>query len=177
MDGIELETMSCAEKRLVLSDRLSLIIEDRPAASDPARVCGRRLRVIEIERSRLALNLLLDFATEAVGVAEAELNLEALGRQRSADVSFAGQRRRASRLPLRRVVRIGLLRAPKAVEVIDDSTSGIFQQHGGRGVRIGRVKEGVELSLRRVCDKAGEPVTFHRRGQWLPHDGGADYHT
>lgn len=43
-------------------------------------------------------------------------------------------------------------------------------------MRVGRFKEGFELSLREVGDKAGECVTFHRRGRRLAHHGGAHHH-
>ena len=33
----ELEALGSAEERLVLADRLALVVEDRPAAADPAR--------------------------------------------------------------------------------------------------------------------------------------------
>jgi hypothetical protein len=37
VDGIELEAMRRAEERLVLANRLALVVEDGPAAADPAR--------------------------------------------------------------------------------------------------------------------------------------------
>ena len=128
------------------------------------------------QRPRLGLDLLLDLAAEAVGVGEAELDLQALWWQRRTDVGFAGERGGAGGLPLRRVVGVGLPRAAEAVEVVDDARRGVSQQAWSSGVRVGRVKEGVELSLREVGDEAGERVTFHRRGQRLAHHGGAHHH-
>ena len=96
---------------------------------------------------RLGLDLLLDLAAEAVGVGEAELDLQALRRQRGADVGLAGQRGGAGRLPLRRVVGIRLLRAAEAIEVVDDARGGVLQQRRRRGVRVGGVEEAVELRL------------------------------
>ena len=73
-----------AEERLVLPDRLALVVEDRPATADPARgdVYGR-LRLIALpraERPRLGLDLLLDLAAEAIGIAEADLHFSSGGR-------------------------------------------------------------------------------------------------
>ena len=93
----ELEAVGGAEERLVLADRLALVVEDGPAAADPARVDhGAAFD----QRPGLGLDLLLDLAAEAVGVGEAELDLQALRRQRGADVGFAGERRGAGGLPL-----------------------------------------------------------------------------
>ena len=61
-----------AEERLVLADRLALVVEDGPAAAHPARIDDR---AAVDHRSRLGLDLLLDLAAEAVGVAEADLEL------------------------------------------------------------------------------------------------------
>ena len=81
--------MRRAEERLVLANRLALVVEDGPAAADPARVDhGATFH----QRPGLGLDLLLDLAAEAVGVGKAELDLEALRRQRVADVGFARER-------------------------------------------------------------------------------------
>ena len=40
--GAELEPWVAAEERLVLPDRLALVVEVRPAAADPARISQRR---------------------------------------------------------------------------------------------------------------------------------------
>ena len=79
-DRGELKIMRATEERLVLPDRLALVVEDGPATADPSWVdCGASFD----ERTGLCLNLLLDLATEAVGVAEAELRLGLLVRTRS----------------------------------------------------------------------------------------------
>src|SRR5262249_47390129 len=81
---VELEAVVVREERLVLADGLSLIVEDGPATADPARaeVVGRHHRqaigsddnlaigVARRYRSRLCLDLLLDLAAEAIGIAE-----------------------------------------------------------------------------------------------------------
>ena len=51
----ELEAMRVAEERLVLADRLALVVEDRPAAADPARV--RLVGPPSINRSGLGLGI------------------------------------------------------------------------------------------------------------------------
>ena len=76
------------EERLVLADRLALVVEDRPAAADPARADSLShtgghpatmiFRRIALGTARLGLNLLLDLAAEAVGVGEAVLDLRSL---------------------------------------------------------------------------------------------------
>ena len=99
----ELEAVGGAEERLVLADRLALVVEDGPAAADPARVDHR---AAFDQRPGLGLDLLLDLAPEAVGVGEAELDLQALRRQRVAGMGLAGERRGAGGLPFGRVVRV-----------------------------------------------------------------------
>ena len=65
------EVMRGAEERLVLTDRLALVIEDGPAAADPAWIDqGAAFH----HGSGLGLNLLLNLAAEAVRVGEAELD-------------------------------------------------------------------------------------------------------
>ena len=130
----EFEAMRGAEEGLVLADRLALVVEDGPAAADPARVDHG---AAFYQRPGLGLDLLLDFAAETVGVGEAELDLQALRRQWGTDVGFAGEGRGAGGLPLRRVVGVGLLRAPEAVEVVDDARGGVSQQRVARW-RAGR---------------------------------------
>ena len=71
----ELELMSLwqlAEKRLVLADRLAFVVEDGPAAADPARINDWPF---VHDRARLGLDLLLNLATKAVRVAEGDLDL------------------------------------------------------------------------------------------------------
>ena len=69
------ETVRRREERFVLTDRLPLVVEDGPAAAHPARV---DVLAGTFHRSRLGLNDFLDFAAEAVGVAEAELDSQRL---------------------------------------------------------------------------------------------------
>ena len=59
-------------------------------------------------RSRFGLNLLLDLAAKAIGVAKADLDLGLLiRRSKIADVRFARKRGGENRQPLRRIVRCG----------------------------------------------------------------------
>ena len=81
-----------AEEGLVLADRLALVVEDGPAAAHPARA---DLGAAFDQRPRLGLDLLLDLAAKAVGVGEAELDLQPCGGSGSLDVGFAGERRGA----------------------------------------------------------------------------------
>ena len=132
--------------------------------------------VIDIQWPRLGLDLLLDLAAEAVGVAEAQLDVQSLWRQRTVDMGFAGQRRGAGGLPLGGVGGVGLQRAPEAVEVVDDAGGGVPQQRGCGGARVGCIEEAAELGLREVGDEAAERVAFHRRWQRLAHHGRAHHH-
>src|SRR5215469_315952 len=91
---VKLEMMSIGEERLILADRLGLVIEDSPAASDPARAdfVGGHLRlavwaddhfsaaIARGYRTRLGLNLLLDLAPKPVRVGKAVLNFGLLAR-------------------------------------------------------------------------------------------------
>src|SRR5262249_28189184 len=149
---------------------LALVVEDGPAAADPARIgiCRRHHRLTVRTNDdlagrvalrygpRLRLDLLLDLAAEAVGVAEAELDLQALRRQRGVDVGFAGEHGGASGLPFLRASGIRPLRAAEAVEVVDDARGGVLEQRCRSGMRIGRVEEAVELDLREDRDETGE---------------------
>src|SRR5262249_7340423 len=54
-----------AEEGFVLPDRVSLVVGDRPAATDPARIDNRAAFA---SGPWLCLNLLLDFTAEAIGV-------------------------------------------------------------------------------------------------------------
>ena len=101
---VELEAVRVGEERLVLADRLALVVEDGPAAADPARVdvvgviaAGRprprrSRRGVAPGPARLGLDLLLDLAAEAVGVGEADLDLRLLAAVQVADVGLAGER-------------------------------------------------------------------------------------
>jgi hypothetical protein len=100
----ELVGVRGAEEGLVLADQLAFVVEDSPAAADPAWIDDGRLRVVDIERSRFGLDLFLDFAAKAIRVAEAEPDLQALRRQRRADMGFAGEGGSAGWLPLGWVV-------------------------------------------------------------------------
>ncbi len=59
----ELEAVGSAEERLVLPDRLSLVVEDRPAAAHPAWF---DVRASFLDRSGLGLDLTLNGAAKAV---------------------------------------------------------------------------------------------------------------
>jgi hypothetical protein len=108
----------------------------------------------------------MDLAAEAVGVGEADLQLALLILFQVTDVGFPSDGGSKS----------WLAQPPEPVEVVDDARRGVSQQAWSSGVRVGRVKEGVEVRLREVGDEAGERVTFHRRGQRLAHHGGAHHH-
>ena len=122
----ELEAVGGAEERLVLADRLALVVEDGPAAADPARIDVRTARH---ERARLGLDLLLDLAAEAVGVREAVLDSGLLAVPQVGVVGFAGQRIDNGRL------RLGLIaRALVGEQVVDHARAGALQD----GVRVGK---------------------------------------
>src|SRR5919112_1273474 len=64
-----------AEKRLVLADGFSLVVEDGPAAAYPAQV---DVWPAFDQRPRLGLELFLDLAPKAVGVGKADLDIGGL---------------------------------------------------------------------------------------------------
>src|SRR5205823_19224 len=102
---VKLEAVGVGEERLVLAHGLTLIVEHRPAAAHPARadvirrhlwltICANDDLTVGIalwNASQLSLNLLLDLATEAVGVRKADLNF-ALWTTSIVEVSFACKR-------------------------------------------------------------------------------------
>ena len=83
------ETMSSGEERLELADRFALVVEHRPAGTDPART---DFRTAFDEWSRLRLNLFLDLAAEAIGVDERMLDLGLLSRRKVSVVGLPRQR-------------------------------------------------------------------------------------
>lgn len=103
---IELEAVGIGEEGLVLADRPALVVEDGPAAADPAGigVCRRHHRlavgaddhsaicIALRRRPGLGLIFLLELAAEAIRAGKAELDLQALRRLRCADMGFARQR-------------------------------------------------------------------------------------
>ena len=85
---VELEPVGVGKEGLVLTNRLSLVVEHRPAAPHPARSVVRRHHRLAIRahddlavaiphrhRPRLGPDLLLDLATEAVRIGEGDLYL------------------------------------------------------------------------------------------------------
>ncbi len=70
----EPELMGIIKERLILSDRLALVIEDRPAGSNPAWIC-----VYTFHITRLGLYFLLYFTAKAVRVGETVLDIGQLG--------------------------------------------------------------------------------------------------
>src|SRR5207249_4168133 len=86
--NIELEAVRVGKERLVLADRLALVVEDGPAATHPARAtvvgCQDRLAVRanddltrDVARGDgpgFGLDLFLNLAAEAVGIRQAGLD-------------------------------------------------------------------------------------------------------
>ena len=162
----ELEAVRGAEERLVPADRLALVVEDGPAAANPARADhGTAFR----QRPGLGLDLLLDLAAEAVGVGEAELDFQAVRWQLGAGVGFARQRCRAGGLPLGGIARVCLLRALEPVQVVDESSGGLLaagpaRRRGGRPRR-----RCVALGWGQVSGKTVQRIAF--RGESLAGEG------
>src|SRR5215510_11796888 len=84
----EFKLVRGAEERFILPDRVALVVEDRPSAAHPART---DLRPAISKWPRFGLKLLLNFATEAVGVSEAVLDSGDLPRRQIGVVVFARQ--------------------------------------------------------------------------------------
>ena len=141
-----------AEERLVLPDRLALVVEHRAARADPAvRRGGLHQLALRVADSspglrsaasagvsapqriaRFGLDLLLDLAPEAVGIGEADLDPDRR-RAGSCEVRLARQRSGERRLA----------GAPVALQVVDDAGRRFTQQR--RGLRL------------RVCDEGLQP--------------------
>ena len=152
----ETEGVRVIKEGLVLFDGLAFIIEDRPTTADPARLdCGSTFD----DGTGLSLDFFLNLATEAVGIAEAHLDLESAGRQEIAGVRFTSQGGGED----------GLLRPEIALQVVDDARAGLSQQRGGVAQRIS--KERLALLQSQIRHKSSQGVPF-RLGR-LAHDGGA----
>ena len=119
---LDAELRRRAEERLVLPDRLALVVVDFLSRADPAGIGDRRLGIAEIERAGLRLDLGLRLAAEAVGIDEMQLHLGLLPRREIADMGFAGDRRRADR---------------HAFEVVDDARRRGAEIGDGERARVG----------------------------------------
>ena len=134
--------MGVGEERLVLADRLALVVEHGPAAAHPARAdLVRRHHRLAVRadddlavgvalrhRPRLGLNLLLNLPPETVGVGKTVLDFGLLAGLQVGGVSLARQGVDDGRL------RVGLvLRAPVSKEVVHQPGSRLLQE----GVRAG----------------------------------------
>ena len=147
--------MGVVKERLVLPDRLALVVEDRPAAADPARADPRP--TVD-ERTGLGLDLLLDLAAEAVGIAQADLDLESAGRERIAGVGFARERGCED----------GLLRCAIPIQVVHDASGGLSQEERGVAQRIGQ--EVLTLLRGQIRHESRQGVALGLGH--LSHDGG-----
>ena len=77
-DGLCANSNACGtEERLVLTHGFPLVVEDGPAAADPAWIDVWAARD---KRAGLGLDLLLDLAPEAVGIRERVLDFRLLTR-------------------------------------------------------------------------------------------------
>src|SRR5262245_548304 len=63
--------MAFAEEGFVLADRLALVVEDGPAAADPARINNRP---VFDERPWLGVNFFLDLSAKSVRIGKTDLN-------------------------------------------------------------------------------------------------------
>ena len=170
--NIRIPLMRIAEERLELADGLALVVEYRPAASDPARAevfRGHHRLDIRVHndlavgialgnRSRFSLNLLLDFAFKAVGVAKADLDFQPLCRQRLADVRLACQRGS----------KCGLAIGFETIQVVDDACSGLAEKFRGMIERL--VEEVIDLLLGEISRELSvHQIALHWPGSFAHH--------
>ena len=134
----EFELVRGGEEGFVLPDWLALVVEDRPAAADPARVDVGATRV---HRSGLGGNFGLDCAAVAIRVREADLQLALLFRRQVRDMGFARQGGRESRFA-------GL---PVPINVVNDSAGRDTQKRRRLPARI--VEESAKLRIAQVCNE------------------------
>src|SRR5262249_33806381 len=134
--------MRIVEERLELPDRLTLVVENRPASCDPPWI---HQRAAIRHGTLLGRDLALYFAAESVGIGETDL----AARQKTdliAHVSFAKYGCRVK----------GRVRAARRVraDVVGDSSGRTAQKRGG--CRASRVaEEQIGLRLRRLCFEGG----------------------
>src|SRR5690606_6738142 len=120
---------------------------------------------------------LLYFTAVAVGVGEADLNLETLRRQLIVDMGFARQGGGARWQPLRSVVGVILAGALEAVEVVDDARRRTLEQARRRHVWVFYVEESINLRLCQVRFKILKRIALDCCRNWFAHDGRARYQT
>ena len=167
----ELEAVRRREERLVLPDRPSLVVEDRPAGPGPAR---RDLRSALGDRARRHLGLVLDLPAEAVGVAEVVLvpgGLRGAGIRRRCrqvgDVRLPGQGVDGGRRGLR-----GGAGPLVGAEVVEVAGGGVAQDRGRVGQRVGELRD--QRRVVQVGGEAGQQVP-ERLGGLAHHGGGGDH--
>ena len=176
LDRCELEPGRRAEERLVRLDRLSLVVEDRPAGPDPPRIDDG---APVLERPALGPHLLLDLPAESVRVGEAhlhrrrvalgEVGLVGLSRQR------ADGRRRRVRTPARPFVRVEVVHDPcgRAPEKRLRVAERVRQERGER--RVGEIGlDARERIAERLADlshlgsRRDRPERVVERGRTVP---------
>ena len=158
----ELELMAArrqnAEKRLILPDRLALVVEYGPTAADPARADhGTAIS----DGSGVRLNFLLDLAAEAVRIAEIDLHRADCSTSEVAPMDLAGQRRREHRLPGCLVRRGCLAGLEILLHVVNNAGRRRPEQGSSQGMWIIRRIKRVDLRLRQIGREGGkESPTF-----------------
>ena len=152
----ETERVRVIEERLVLFDGLAFIVKDSPPAADPAWAdCCPTLDY----RARFSLDLLLNFATKAIGIAHAHLDLESAGWQGIARMRFTAEGGGED----------GLLRPEIAFQVIHNPRAGLSQQWGGIAQRIS--EERLALLQGQIGRESRQGVALHLG--CFAHDRGA----
>src|SRR5215472_14880352 len=159
---LKLVTLSgkLAEERFILANRIALIIENGPAAPDPARI--NYWSSIHY-RTGCCLGFLLRLTTESIGGDEADLDFGVLSRRKIAKVRFARESGCESWLPLSGIIGHRRPCVLEVVGVINHTSGSVAQQVGGQSRRIVGPVKGVYLCLRQIREKAIQGISHRFR--------------
>ena len=147
------ELMSGTEERLVLSDGLCFIVQNRPTRADPAGCDDRALWIGQIERAWFGLDFLLNLAAESIGIAEVDLYFA-----RGAAVRFPRDGRREYRLPLGGIGWVVGNGLAESIQIVHDARGSGSEQAGSEGKRIRIVDKALNVRRRQINAECREGV-------------------
>src|SRR5436190_11285015 len=145
----KLEIVRVIKERLILADGFALVVENRPAAADPARI---NHRITLDHRTWFRLNFLLDLTPKTVGITQTDLDFGRLTLLQITDMGLtrqSGSKRRLSGALI-------------TVKIIDNPRRRFAQQGGCLSARIH--PKSLQLRERWIGVEVFQKVAEHLRG-------------